>query len=80
MYSIDPAAREQWEEIEEFPPYELNIETGRELFEKPFANGQTYASCFDHGGIGIRQQYRELEYFHSYMSNGLAVNGPGARR
>ena len=57
VYSIDAASREQWEEIEEFPPYELNIEKGQALFEKPFANGKTYASCFENGGIGIRQNY-----------------------
>ena len=57
VYSIDPASREQWEDIEDFPPYELNISTGEELFNKPFANGKTYASCFDNGGIGIRQNY-----------------------
>ena len=57
VYSIDPAAREQWEDIEEFPPYELSISRGQELFNKPFANGKTYASCFASGGIGIRQNY-----------------------
>ncbi|MDH3538096.1 MAG: sulfur oxidation c-type cytochrome SoxA [Gammaproteobacteria bacterium] len=57
VYSIDPASREQWQEIEEFPPYELNISAGEELFNKPFANGKTYASCFENGGMGIRQNY-----------------------
>jgi len=57
VYSIDPASRSQWEEIEEFPPYELSISRGQELFNKPFANGKTYASCFTSGGIGIRQNY-----------------------
>jgi len=57
VYSIDPASREQWEDIEEFAPYELNISKGEELFNKPFANGKTYASCFENGGIGIRQNY-----------------------
>ena len=57
VYSIDMASREQWEEIEEFPPYELNISKGEELFNKPFANGKTYASCFENGGMGIRQNY-----------------------
>ena len=57
VYSIDAASREQWQEIEEFPPYELNISKGEELFNKPFANGKTYASCFENGGIGIRQNY-----------------------
>ncbi len=57
VYSIDPASREQWEEIEEFPPYEISIGKGEELFHRPFANGKTYASCFASDGIGIRQNY-----------------------
>jgi sulfur-oxidizing protein SoxA len=57
VYSIDAASREQWESIEEFAPYELNISKGEELFNKPFTNGKTYASCFENGGIGIRQNY-----------------------
>lgn len=57
VYAIDPALREQWETIEEFPPYELALEQGEELFQTPFANGKTYADCFDNGGIGVRQNY-----------------------
>ena len=57
VYSIDPASREQWEEIEEFPPYELSLESGKTLFNTPFANGKTYASCFKNGGIGIANSY-----------------------
>ncbi|MBT8121372.1 MAG: sulfur oxidation c-type cytochrome SoxA, partial [Gammaproteobacteria bacterium] len=25
-------------------------------------------------------EYTALEYFHTYMSNGLEINGPGARK
>ena len=57
VYSIDAASREQWEEIEEFPPYELNIEKGETLFNTPFANGKSYADCFDNGGISIAHRY-----------------------
>ena len=57
VYSIDQASREQWESIEEFPPYELNIDKGKSLFTTPFKNGKTYASCFPNGGIGIKQDY-----------------------
>ena len=57
VYSIDPASRAQWEEIEEFAPYELSVSKGEELFNTPFANGNTYASCFENDGIGIRQNY-----------------------
>lgn len=57
VYAIDAQSRAQWEDIEEFPPYEENIENGEVLFNTSFANGQTYASCFDNGGVGIRQNY-----------------------
>ena len=38
VYSIDKSAREQWEAMEEFPPYELNVDRGEELFNRPFKN------------------------------------------
>ncbi len=57
VYAIDPASRAQWEAIEDFPPYELDIEEGKRLFNTPFKNGKTYASCFPNNGIGIRQNY-----------------------
>lgn len=57
IYAVDAASRAQWEEIEEFPPYEFDLEQGEELFNTPFANGKGYADCFENGGIGIRQNY-----------------------
>ena len=57
VYSIDPASREQWLTLEEFPPYELALSRGEEAFGTPFANGKTYADCFENGGIGIRKNY-----------------------
>ncbi len=57
IYSIDRVSREQWEVLEEFPPYELALERGEEIFNTPFANGKTYADCFENGGMGIRQNY-----------------------
>ena len=26
------------------------------------------------------EEYRNLEYFHTYMNNGLPINGPGSRK
>ncbi len=57
IYAIDEATREQWLEIEEFPPYELSIDEGQEFFEIAFANGKSYADCFDNKGQAIRQNY-----------------------
>lgn len=61
VYAIDSASRTQWEAIEEFPPYELAVEEGEELFNKPFKNGKTYASCFRNGGIGVKGDYPKFD-------------------
>ena len=57
VYAIDASSRAQWEEIEEFPPYEMYVDEGKKLFEQKFANGKSLADCFENGGIGIRQNY-----------------------
>lgn len=56
-YSMNADMRKQWEEKEQFPPYEFALDAGKEMFAKPFKNGKTYADCFPNGGIGIRQNY-----------------------
>lgn len=57
IYSIDAASREQWQEIEEFPPYEIAIEEGEELFGTPFKNSKSYADCFENAGENVRKDY-----------------------
>ena len=75
VYAIDAESRAQWESIEEFPPYEPDIETGKQLFNTPFKNGKTYASCFKNDGIGVAQNY---PYFDSkagkVVTLDLAIN------
>ena len=56
-YSMNEDMRRQWEEKEQFPPYEFALEAGKEMFATPFKNGKSYADCFANGGIGIRQNY-----------------------
>ena len=42
----------QWQEKEQFPPYEFALEAGKEMFATPFKNGKTYGDCFPNKGIG----------------------------
>ncbi|HHE31330.1 MAG TPA: sulfur oxidation c-type cytochrome SoxA [Chlorobaculum parvum] len=56
VYALDEDSRQQWQEMEEFPPYELDVEVGKALFTKPFANGKALASCFPDGGA-VRGKY-----------------------
>jgi len=72
VYSIDKSAREQWEAMEEFPPYELNVDRGEELFNTPFKNGNTYGSCFENDGIGVRQNY---PYFNEKKGKVVTLEG-----
>lgn len=57
IYAIDPIARESWEAIEEFPPYEPSIDQGEAAFNTPFKNGKSYADCFPDKGVGIANRY-----------------------
>jgi sulfur-oxidizing protein SoxA len=57
VYAIDKVSRDSWEAIEEFPPYEPFVEDGKALWNKPFANGKSYASCFKDGSPAQRKHY-----------------------
>jgi sulfur-oxidizing protein SoxA len=56
-YSMNEDMHRQWEEKEQFPPYEFSLDAGKEMFSRPFKNGRSYADCFPNQGIGIRQNY-----------------------
>jgi sulfur-oxidizing protein SoxA len=56
-YSLNEDMRRQWEEKEQFPPYDFSLDLGKEMFAQPFRNGKSYADCFANQGIGIRQNY-----------------------
>lgn len=61
-YAIDPAGRENWEAIEEFPPYEPFIDDGKTMWDKAFANGRHYSDCFPDGpGIAGKYPYWDKE-------------------
>ena len=56
VYALSAPLRENWEAIEEFPPYEPFIELGETMWNTPFANGKSYADCFPEGP-GSRHLY-----------------------
>jgi sulfur-oxidizing protein SoxA len=57
VYAIDPIARQSWQAIEEFAPYEPAIEQGKLYFESAFQNGRYYADCLPEQGRGIANGY-----------------------
>lgn len=45
-YSYAKDAKAQYEELKEMPPYEDAIDEGEELYNKVFANGKSFKTCF----------------------------------
>lgn len=75
MYNFSPDKRAQYEAIMEFPPYEMAVEEGQELFATPFNNGNSYSSCFENAGIGIAQTYPRFDAERGkVMTLGMAIN------
>jgi sulfur-oxidizing protein SoxA len=57
VYALDETARGEWEQIMAFPPYEIELEQGKKIWGKKFANGKTLASCFRNNGVKVAQNY-----------------------
>ncbi len=60
VYAIDAKMREQWMEMEDFPPYEIAIDEGEELYNTVFANGKSYADCFG-DDPGVKNVYPKFD-------------------
>jgi sulfur-oxidizing protein SoxA len=50
-------ARAQYDSIMDFPPFQGDIDRGQKMWETPFANGKSYASCFDNVGKNIAGRF-----------------------
>ena len=72
VYALNEVFRAQWENTEEFPPYEEMITKGEAMFNTPFANGKTYAECLKDGGKGTRQMY---PYFDTDAGEVVTLEG-----
>ena len=51
-YAFSKNGRMSYDEIAEMPPYEDFVEAGEELYNKKFANGNSFAICFPDPKIG----------------------------
>ena len=60
-YALDAVKREQWLEMEEFPPYEFTVDDGEEVYDTPFANGTTYADCLGSGAPAVKQHFPRFD-------------------
>ena len=61
VYAIDADLRAQWEELNEFPPYEFAVDEGASLFTTRLPDGSTLADCLPGGGVGTAHTYPRID-------------------
>lgn len=61
VYAIDLALRAQWDELNEFPPYEFAVDEGETLFAAPLPDGTRLADCLPEGGVGTAHTYPRID-------------------
>ncbi len=73
--SMNPSAKAQYDDIMSFPPFSIDVDEGQKLWEKPFKNGKTFASCFRNGGRNVAGDYPYYdETLHRVVTFENAVN------
>lgn len=60
-YALDADKRAQWLQMEDFPPYEIAIDDGAELFDETLADGSSYADCLGDEAPVIKQHYPRFD-------------------
>ncbi|MFZ5524436.1 MAG: sulfur oxidation c-type cytochrome SoxA [Pseudomonadota bacterium] len=55
--AMNPDARSQYDEIMAFPPYSIDLDKGKKMWETPFKNGKKFSSCFPNGGKNVAGNY-----------------------
>ncbi|MGA7593906.1 MAG: sulfur oxidation c-type cytochrome SoxA [Gallionella sp.] len=55
--AMNPDAKSQYDDIMAFPPYAIDLDKGKSMWETPFKNGKYFSSCFRHGGKNVAGRY-----------------------
>ncbi len=55
--AMNPDAKSQYDDIMAFPPYAIDLDKGKSMWETPFKNGKTFSSCFKNGGKNVAGNY-----------------------
>lgn len=80
--SMNPDAKEQYDNMMEFPPFISDIRKGGVMWEKPFKNGAKFSSCFKNGGVNVAGGYPYFDdrtgrvvTFENAINDCLKTNG-----
>ena len=79
-YAFSKNGRVSYDEISEMPPYEDFIEAGEKLYNKKFANGNSFAICFPDPTIGgdypmFDENRKEVVTLTQALNECLTANG-----
>ncbi len=55
--AMNPDAKNQYDDIMSFPPYAIDLDKGKKMWETPFKNGKQFSSCFPNGGKNVAGNY-----------------------
>jgi len=55
--AMNPDAKAQYDSFMEFPPYSIDLEEGKKMWETPFKNGKKFSSCFPNGAKNVAGNY-----------------------
>ena len=55
--AMNPDAKAQYDSFMEFPPYSIDLDKGKKMWETPFKNGKNFSSCFPNGGKNVAGNY-----------------------
>ncbi|WOJ97202.1 sulfur oxidation c-type cytochrome SoxA [Congregibacter brevis] len=60
-YALDADKREQWLEMEDFPPYEIAIDDGADRYDEPLADGGSYADCLGENAPAVKHRFPRFD-------------------
>jgi len=67
VYAIDINLRQQWQALNDFPPYEFALDEGRILAEEAFLDGGTLAQCLGENAV------QKFPYFNEELGEVLTL-------
>ena len=84
-FMLNPDGRRHYEDIMAFPPFEVEVDRGKAMWETPLRDGSTYAQCLPDGGRGVAGTYprydekeRQLITFEMMLNRCRAAAGDPA--
>jgi len=55
--AMNPDAKGQYDDLMAFPPYAMDLDKGKKMWESPFKNGKKFSSCFPNDGKNVAGNY-----------------------